>query len=39
VAQLPDLTCYLKFPGKFPIAKLKMTYNDIKKHHEEFELI
>jgi len=38
VAQLPDLTCYLKFPGKFPITKLKMTYNDIKKQHEEFQL-
>ena len=38
VAQLADLACYLKFPGKFPVANLKMTYNDIKKTHEEFQL-
>ena len=39
VAQLPDLTCYLKFPGKLPIAKLKMKYNNIKTQHDEFQLI
>jgi type IV secretory pathway TraG/TraD family ATPase VirD4 len=38
IAQLADLSCYLKFPGKFPVAKLKMSYNDIKKTHEEFQL-
>tara|TARA_R110002111_G_scaffold94276_1_gene146278 strand:+ start:168 stop:1871 length:1704 start_codon:yes stop_codon:yes gene_type:complete len=39
IGQLDDLTCYLKFPGKLPIAKHKMAYNDIKVQHEEFELI
>ena len=39
IGKLDDLTCYLKFPGKLPIAKHKMTYNDIKVQHEEFELI
>ncbi len=39
IGKLADLSCYLKFPGKFPISKLKMTYNDIKKQHEDFQLI
>tara|TARA_R110002095_G_scaffold216176_2_gene212378 strand:+ start:79 stop:1785 length:1707 start_codon:yes stop_codon:yes gene_type:complete len=38
VAQLPDLTCYLKFPGKFPISKLKMSYHDRKFLHPSFDL-
>ncbi|NCP62688.1 MAG: type IV secretion system DNA-binding domain-containing protein [Alphaproteobacteria bacterium] len=38
VAQLPDLTCYLKFPGKFPISKLKMSYHDRKSLHSSFDL-
>ena len=39
IGKLADLSCYLKFPGKFPISKLKMTYNDIKKQHEDFQVI
>lgn len=39
IGKMADLSCYLKFPGKFPISKLKMTYNDIKKQHEDFQLI
>lgn len=38
VALLPDLTCYLKFPGKFPISKLKMSYHDRKDFNEAFKL-
>lgn len=38
VAQLPDLTCYLKFPGKFPISKLKMSYHSRKSLHTSLDL-
>jgi type IV conjugative transfer system coupling protein TraD len=38
VAQLPNLTCFLKFPGKLPITKLEMTFNEVPNKYHSFQV-
>ncbi|MDR2526979.1 MAG: type IV secretion system DNA-binding domain-containing protein [Rickettsiales bacterium] len=37
IMQLPNLQCYVKFAGEFPIAKSKFNYKDWEKKAERYE--
>lgn len=38
ISQLPDLTCYVKYPEGLPLTKLKMAYKNVKEEKAPFIL-
>ena len=38
IANLPDLVCFVKYPGSFPITKLKMTYQKAQNSQIPFQI-
>lgn len=38
ISRLPNMHCYLMYPGDYPITKLETTLNKVEPLHKPFEI-